>query len=115
MSNEIFVILFPAIGLLILFPLLWDPTAFTVLRQKRGSASLIVSTIAFSFLAELVVAAGLAFFADRIGLLNPAGYILAIAFVVGVSGAIALHLFWRSTANPPPNPTNKQKSSASIS
>ena len=98
-SNEMFVILFPAVGLLFLLTLLWGPTAFAVLRQRHGSASRIVRIIAFSFLAELVVAASLAFFADQVGLLNPAGYVLAIAFFVGMAGAIAVHRYSRPPAN----------------
>lgn len=93
MNKEMFVILFPTVGLLFLTTLLWGPTAFAVLRQKHGSASRIVRRMAFSFLAELVVAASLAFFANQVGLLNPAGYVLAIAFFVGIAGAIAVHRF----------------------
>jgi hypothetical protein len=96
-----FVILFPVIGSLILLSLLWGPTTLVVLKKRRNSADSIAGTIAFWFIAELVVATARAFIADRLGLLNPAGYVLAIVFFVGGSGALATYRL-----SPPPPRTH---------
>ena len=100
MSNEMFTILLPVIGLLFLISVLWGPTALVVFRQRHGPARRYKRTMAFSFLAELVVAASLSFLADRVGLLNPAGYVLAILFIVGMFGAFTVHRLLSMPANP---------------
>ena len=48
------------------------------------------------WIAQVIVAAALIFLADSAGLLNPAGYMLGICFVVGLAGALVLH---RTKAN----------------
>ena len=95
-----FTILLPVIVLLFLILVLWGPTAVAVFRQRHNSTRRYKRTMAFSFFAELVIAASLSFIADRVGLLNPAGYVLAISFVVGMVGAFTIHHILSMPANP---------------
>ncbi len=81
---------FAVIPISVFLCLLWGPTLFVILRQKSSRRSRI-RTITFSFVAELIAVAILAFLAEMAGLLNPAGYVLVITLATSIVGATSVY------------------------
>jgi hypothetical protein len=76
--------------------LLWGPTIFVLLQPKHRAYKYIFRIAITALLVEIIIATGLIFLADRIGLLNPAGYGLGIILFIGILGAFVINRFWQS-------------------
>ena len=72
---------------LMLLLALWLPTYFTAYKMKQNRRENSFRRLWLYLSMQLLVAVALCLLADFIGLRNPAGYVLAICFVVRVSGA----------------------------
>ncbi len=77
--------MFAVFVIIALLAVLWTPS-WIVLRRGEG-----LRALWRIWIAQVIVATALIFLADRIGLLNPAGYMLGICFLVGLVGAFVLH------------------------
>jgi hypothetical protein len=82
--------MFAVFVIVVLLAVLWTPS-WIVLRRGEG-----LRAVWRIWIVQVIVATALIFLADRIGLLNPAGYMLGICFLVGLVGAFFLH---RAQAN----------------
>jgi hypothetical protein len=82
--------MFAVLVIVVLLAVLWTPS-WIVLPRGEG-----LRRVWRIWIAQVNVAAALIFLADSAGLLNPAGYMLGICFVVGLAGALVLH---RTKAN----------------
>lgn len=69
----------------VLLAVLWAPS-WVVLPRDEG-----LKAVWRIWIAQVIVAITLIFLADKIGLLNPAGYMLGICFGVGLVGAFVLN------------------------
>ena len=77
--------MFAVLVTVLLLAVLWAPS-WVVLPRDEG-----LKAVWRIWIAQVIVAAALIFLADKIGLLNPAGYMLVICFGVGLVGAFVLH------------------------
>jgi hypothetical protein len=80
--------------LALLFCLLCGPVLYVALRFRRGGDVAALRPLRAVWLAQVALASVLIFVADSIGLRNPLGIVLAIAFAVSLGGA-ALFGLWR--------------------
>jgi hypothetical protein len=76
---------FAVLATVVLLAVMWAPS-WVVLPRDEG-----LEAVWRIWIAQVMVATALAFLADKIGLLNPAGYMLGICFGVGLVGAFVLH------------------------
>lgn len=100
--------IFTVIVVLVLLSILWAPPLVGALRLRPSPAKSKARALAFVLPVQVALTASLCFFADYIGLLNPAGYVLGISVVVGLSGAVAL-LVWLRSANHVLNATARKR------
>ena len=82
--------MFALVVIAVLLAVLWAPS-WIVLRCNRAVFGEGLRAVWRILIAQVIIAAALIFLADRIGLRNPAGYMLGICFVVGLGGAFVLH------------------------
>jgi hypothetical protein len=87
--------MFAVLVITVLLAVLWTPS-WIVLRRNRAVFGEGLRAVWRIWIAQVLVAAALILLADRVGLLNPAGYMLGICFLVGLVGAFVLY---RSKAN----------------
>jgi hypothetical protein len=80
--------------LALLFCLLCGPVLFVALRLRRRGDVAALRPLRYVWLAQICLAAVLAFMADGAGLGNPVGVMLGILFGVSLLGAAAFWL-WR--------------------
>lgn len=80
--------------LAILFCLLCGPVTYTALRLWRRGDLGAFKPLRVVWVAQVVLASGLIFAADSVGLRNPIGYVIAIVVAVSATGAI-LFGAWR--------------------
>ncbi len=88
--------LFRGAMVFLLLCVLWVPTEIALRRIKHLDKPTRTKQTAILFSLELGIAAVLILIADRIGLLNPAGYVLAVTFFVSGAGVVAA-LCWPRT------------------
>jgi hypothetical protein len=79
----------------VMFALLCGPVLAVALRLRRQGDGGALRSLRAVWAAEVIVAAGLIFAADALGLSNPAGWVLAIIAGVGLSGAASFAM-WRT-------------------
>lgn len=101
-------IAFTIIALLFLLATLWAPPLLGALRLKPQANRSKVHALAVILPLQVTLAAALCFFANHIGLLNPAGYVLGICVAVGLGGAAVL-LGWLGSANQVLNATARRR------
>ena len=77
--------MFAVLIIMVLLAVLWTPPWIMLPRGEGLRAMWRI------WIAQVIIAAALIFLADRIGLLNPVGYMLGICFLVGLGGAFVLH------------------------
>lgn len=77
--------MFAVLVIMVLLAVLWTPSWIALSHGAR------LRRVWRIWIAQVIVATALIFLADRIGLLNPAGYMLGICFMVGLAGAFVVH------------------------
>ena len=77
---------FPVFAVAVLALITWGPTLLVFRRKRRGGETVNLRKLTIALLVELVAVVALAAAADAFGLLNPGGYLLAIALVIGAAG-----------------------------
>src|SRR2546423_14914332 len=65
----------------------WGPTLLIFYRKRRRGETVLARHLSGALLIELAAVVALAAAADAYGLLNPGGYLLAIALLIGAAGA----------------------------
>lgn len=98
-ENVITEMLFSIAILLILAALLWVPTCAVFVGRRMPGERRQYAKLAVWMLGELLVAATISLLCDWIGLLNPAGYVIAITVAVSVLGALSARAFTQRPAN----------------
>jgi hypothetical protein len=89
---------FKIIVLSVLASILWLPALLSILVLKYRFGSKISNFLWLVLPSQLLATVALVFLAQFIGLLNPAGYILGITFLVSIVGAIVV--LKQRSANP---------------
>lgn len=82
--------MFIVISVAILLVVLWMPSWAVLSLGMRLSVREVIQKAWRVWLIQVCLAVALIFLADAVGLTNPAGYICAICFGLGVLGAVAL-------------------------
>lgn len=91
--------IFTIIVLSVLVSILWLPTVLSALILKRRFGTEVSHLLWRVLPSQLIIVVGLAFLAQYIGLVNPAGYVFGITVLASFAGAIVVILGHRS-ANP---------------
>jgi hypothetical protein len=87
MSNALFTYGFPIFAVTVLALITWGPTMFIFYRKRRRGETVLLRHLSSALIIELAAVVALAVVADAFGLLNPGGYLLAIALLIGAAGA----------------------------
>ena len=77
---------FPVLAVAVLALITWGPTLLVFRLKRRGGETGNLRKLTIALLVEAVAVVALAAAADVFGLLNPGGYLLAIALVIGAAG-----------------------------
>lgn len=77
--------MFAVLATVVLLAVLWA-LSWVILPRDEG-----LKAVWRIWIAQVIVATALIFLADKIGLRNPAGYMLGICFGVGLVGAFVVH------------------------
>ncbi|MBR0710129.1 hypothetical protein [Bradyrhizobium liaoningense] len=83
--------MFAAVAIIVLLVVLLAPS-WGILYFNRMTFGQAVEAAWRVWIAQVTASITLIFLADRLGLLNPAGYTLGICLTVGLAGALFLRL-----------------------
>jgi hypothetical protein len=87
MSNALFALGFPVFAVTVLALITWGPTVVIFFRKRRRREAVLARHLLGALLIELAAVIALGAAADAFGLLNPGGYLLALALLIGAAGA----------------------------
>jgi hypothetical protein len=87
---------FIIIVLLVQVSILWLPAVLCALVLKRHFGAEFSRLLWLVLPTQLLIAVGLIFLTEYIGLLNPAGYVLGLTVLVSLAGAAVVVLYHRA-------------------
>ena len=86
MSNAFITYGFQVFAVVLMALITWGPTLLSFRRRRRGGEAVPLRQLTLALLIELGAMVGLAAAVEALGLLNPGGYLLASALIIGAAG-----------------------------